>query len=84
MIVRFNAHMIIQRRSQAAHHNTESTSFDMVRLSKSKDIVDLAPNTIRKLHREAGLNFYRLGKAVLFSRSELADLIRQNAAPQIQ
>jgi hypothetical protein len=51
------------------------TTFDLVRLSKSKDEVDICPNTMRGYNRE-GLPFYRRGKAVFFSKSELADFIR--------
>jgi hypothetical protein len=49
--------------------------FDLVRLSKSKKTVDLAPNTIREYSRE-GLNLYRRGRAVFFSRGELAHFIK--------
>lgn len=54
---------------------TQPTGFDLVRLSKSKETVDLAPNTLRAYHRD-GLPFYRKGKVVFFSRSELAAFIR--------
>ena len=53
-------------------------SFDLVRLSRSKEVCDFAPNTIRKFFRE-GLRAYRVGKMVMFSKSELAQLIRQKA-----
>lgn len=54
-------------------------TFDFVRLSKSKDAVDLAPNTVRKYHGE-GLPFYQKKgeRAVWFSRTELAAFIRQH------
>ena len=56
--------------------NTESnTTFDLCRLTKSKKIVDLAPNTIRAYSRE-GLALYRKGRAVFFSRAELEHHIR--------
>ncbi len=59
--------------------NTESnTSFDLVRLTKAKPTVDLAPNTIRAYARE-GLALYRKGRAVFFSRAELAHHIRSTA-----
>ena len=48
--------------------------FDLFRLSRSKAIVDLAPNTLRKYNR-SGLNFYRRGKAVFISKMELRDFI---------
>jgi hypothetical protein len=54
-------------------------SFDLVRLSRSKEICDFAPNTIRKFFKE-GLRAYRVGKMVMFSKSELAALIRQKGA----
>jgi hypothetical protein len=54
----------------------------MVRLSHSKRDVDLAPNTIRKYHRENGLPIYWVGKSAFFSRSELAALIKATAQPQ--
>ena len=50
-------------------------SFDLVRLSKSKEAVDICPNTLRAYHRD-GLQFYRRGKAVFFSKSELEQFIR--------
>jgi len=53
-------------------------SFDLVRLSRSKEICDFAPNIIRKFFRE-GLRAYRVGKMVMFSKSELAALIRSRA-----
>jgi hypothetical protein len=53
-------------------------SFDLVRLSSSKAIVDISPNTIRKYH-DQGLQFYRQGKAVFFSKSELEEFIRRTA-----
>jgi hypothetical protein len=53
--------------------------FDFARLSKSKDSVDLAPNTIRK-YAKHGLPLYRLGKAVFFSKAELAAFIQQGRA----
>jgi hypothetical protein len=56
-------------------HEQQSTSFDLVRLSKSKKAVDLAPNSIRAYAKE-GLNLYRKGRAVFFSRAELEQHIR--------
>jgi hypothetical protein len=49
-------------------------NFDLVRLSKAKREVDLAPNTIRH-YGELGLRLHRVGKVVFFSRSELTNLI---------
>ena len=50
-------------------------SFDLFRLSKSKEAVDVCSNTLRAYHDE-GLPFYRKGKAVFISRVELAAFIR--------
>ena len=61
-----------------AAQNGEAANFDLVRLSKSKQIVDLAPNTIRALS-EQGLRLYRSGKMVFFSRNELEHFIRSRA-----
>ena len=50
-------------------------TFDMVRLSKSKERVDLSPNTVRGYSRN-GLRLYRHGKSVFFSQAELCGYIR--------
>ena len=63
----------------ATLHDNETQNFDLFRLTKSKQTVDLAPNTIRKLAKK-GLRIYRHGKAAFVSRSELAAYIRANAA----
>ncbi len=52
--------------------------FDLARLSKSKELVDISPNTIRKYGGE-GLPLYRYGKSVFFSPVELAGFIRSRA-----
>ena len=49
-------------------------NFDLFRLSKSKKEVDLSPNTLRGYFR-AGLPFYRMGKAIFISRSQLQTFI---------
>lgn len=54
--------------------DAQGAGFDLFRLSKSKDIVDLAPNTLRA-YNKAGLPFYRKGKVVFVSKSELAHFI---------
>jgi hypothetical protein len=56
-------------------------SWDLFRLSKSKSIVDLVPNTLRDYH-DRGLPFYRQGKVVFVSKSELETFIRNPAAFQ--
>ena len=55
-----------------------TNSFDLARLSHAKREVDISPNTIRKYARH-GLNLYRMGKAVFFSRAELADFIKRKS-----
>lgn len=62
--------------------NVSNTSFDLVRLTKSKKIVDLSPNTIRAFSK-GGLALYRSGRAVFFSRAELDQHIRRNSKPQV-
>lgn len=49
--------------------------FEMLRLTKSKQTVDISPNTIRSYAKE-GLRLYRRGRAVYFSKSELVAFIR--------
>jgi hypothetical protein len=51
-----------------------AASFDLFRLSKSKAAVDVCPNTLRSYFK-AGLRCYRRGKAILISRTELAQFI---------
>jgi len=53
--------------------------FEMVRISNSKPICDVCPNTIRK-YGSMGLRIYKVGKAAYFSKSELATFIRAKAA----
>lgn len=55
--------------------------FDMFRLTNSKSVVDVCPNTLRAYHTK-GLRFYRNGKAVFISKLELADFIRKHAEPE--
>jgi hypothetical protein len=52
------------------------SGFDLFRLSKGKDEVDICANTLREYHRQ-GLSFYRKGKAVFVSKSELEAFIRK-------
>ena len=58
----------------------EGQSFDMFRLSKGKDVVDICSNTLRAYNRD-GLPFYFRGKAVFVSKSELAHFIRNRSTP---
>ena len=53
--------------------------FDLFRLSKSKEVVDVCSNTLRSYFKE-GLPFYRRGKAVFISKLELAAFIRGRSA----
>ena len=47
-----------------------ATSFDLVRISRARAEVSLAPNTIRA-YSELGLRLFKVGKVVFFSRTEL-------------
>ena len=57
---------------------TPDGGFDLFRLSKSKEAVDICSNTLRAYHRE-GLPFYYRGRAVFVSRSEVSQFIRAGA-----
>jgi hypothetical protein len=57
------------------NNTLQSTSSDLVRISKSKKIVDVSPNVIRKMATQ-GLRTYNMGKARFFSRSEFEAFIR--------
>jgi hypothetical protein len=58
-----------------------ATGFDLFRLSKGKEIVDICSNTLRSYHGE-GLAFYKKGKAVFISKNELARFIRSKSVQQ--
>ena len=51
------------------------SGFDLFRLSKSKEIVDVCSNTLRSYFK-LGLPFYNRGKAVFVSKTELDAFIR--------
>jgi hypothetical protein len=51
------------------------TSSDLFRLSKSKVVVDVCPNTLRSYIRD-GLPCYRRGKAIFVSKTEFEQFIR--------
>jgi hypothetical protein len=53
-------------------------SYEMFRISRSKEIVDLCPNSLRKFHQQ-GLPFYKRGKSVFISKTELTAFIRAGA-----
>jgi hypothetical protein len=55
-------------------------NFDLFRLTNSKATVDICDKTLRKYHEE-GLPFYRRGKAVFVSKTELAAFIRGSFIP---
>lgn len=63
--------------------NSIEPAFDMFRLSKSKETVDLCSNTIRAFSKE-GLRIYRVGKSAFVSRSELRDFIISRGATMAQ
>jgi len=50
--------------------------FGLFRLSKSKQVVDVCPNTLRAYNSQ-GLPFYKVGKSVFVSYAELESFIRQ-------
>lgn len=50
------------------------SGFDLFRLSKSKEVVDVSPNTLRAYSKQ-GLPFYQRGKAIFISKAELAHFI---------
>jgi hypothetical protein len=54
---------------------TAFSTLEMFRLSRSKDIVDICANTLRGYNLN-GLPFYRHGRAVFVSRTELNEYIR--------
>jgi hypothetical protein len=62
--------------SSIENHTGTGASFDLFRLSKSKDVVDVCPNTLRAYFK-LGLPFYQRGKAIFISKTELAHFIRQ-------
>ena len=57
------------------------SSFDMVRLNRSKKVVDISVNTIKEYSRQ-GLNLYKRGRAVFFSQAELEAFIK--ASPKVK
>ncbi len=64
--------------SELSRIKGQTESFDLFRLNKSKDAVDVCANTLRNYHK-AGLRFYKIGKAVFVSKSELDQFIRSKA-----
>lgn len=64
----------MQASSRIEIQTAQPGAFDLFRLSKSKEVVDLAPNTLRAYNRD-GLPFYRKGKTVFISKAELTAYI---------
>lgn len=62
-----------------SNQSNNAAGFDLFRLSKSKEVVDVCSNTLRAYFR-AGLPFYRRGKAIFISKTELAQFIRAKAS----
>lgn len=60
-----------------SHTNSQGgdSGFDLFRLSKSKEIVDVCSNTLRS-YFSLGLPHYNRGKAVFVSKAELDAFIR--------
>lgn len=61
--------------TQQAETNRAPGGFDLFRISKSKDTVDLCANTLRAYNR-LGLPFYKQGKVIFISKAELEQFIR--------
>lgn len=61
--------------------NPPAPDFDLFRLSKSKQAVDLGPNTIRG-YAKRGLKIYVCGGCSFVSKTELADFIRRESEVQ--
>lgn len=57
----------------------EPNSFPLFRLTKSKKVVDLSPNTIRAYFRR-GLRCYKQGRAIFVSKIELVNFITTQSA----
>ena len=64
--------------SNIAPNSVIQTTFDLFRLSKSKSVVDVCPNTLRA-YAERGLPIYKQGKAAFVSKEELTHFIRTQA-----
>jgi hypothetical protein len=66
---------VIVETGQDRRLKSVDAGFDLFRLSKSKEVVDVSANTLRSYNRE-GLPFYKQGKAIFVSKTELAAFIR--------
>jgi len=64
----------ISQTGLAVRQPSSTSCFDLFRLSKSKQVVDICPNTLRAYNNH-GLPFYHRGKAIFVSKAELATFI---------
>ncbi len=64
----------IKRNANTPMAAPADNGFDLFRLSKSKEVVDVCPNTLR-VYNKQGLPFYHRGKAIFVSKAELANFI---------
>lgn len=58
-------------------------SFDLVRITHTKEEVDISTEMIRAYCRQ-GLRLYKVGKAAFISRTELADFIKSHAIARVR
>ena len=61
--------------NECTYTKSGGNDFDLFRLSKSKEVVDVCSNTLRAYFKD-GLPFYKRGRAIFISKSELAGFIR--------
>jgi hypothetical protein len=54
----------------------ERSGFDLFRLTKAKETVDVCPNTLRGYFKK-GLRHYKQGRAIFVSKSELRAFLTQ-------
>ena len=66
------------KRNQHGSNGAELHGWDLVRLSRSKELLDVCANTLRSYNAD-GLTFYRMGRAVFVSKTELAAFIRSRS-----
>ena len=66
------------KRNRYDLNGAELHSWDLVRLSRSKELLDICANTLRSYNAD-GLPFYRMGRAVFVSKTELATFIRSRS-----
>ncbi|MDB6035320.1 MAG: hypothetical protein JWM16_5658 [Verrucomicrobiales bacterium] len=61
-------------------HEAPEKDFDLFRLNKSKQAVDLSANTLRAYNKR-GLPFYGKGKIVFVSRADLRRFLTESPLP---